>query len=404
MEYIKKHDTVIIIGSHPKTREVIDFDMPADVWVFNEAVSVKSSWVKRADAVFQIHQEAIWRNPHNRNDGGHLNWLKTQTEIPVFMQDVYPDVPASVRYPLEDAKLLAGVYLDAEEAPHFLTSSPALAIALAILLGYKKIMVYGIAMETNTEYQWQRDGVSFWQGFAKGRGLEFHFEDDTFNCLVYGYQGMAVIAEDSFTPRISELAPRVSNLSDMYRDVAGEVQAKIKKMEAGENDLEGVYKTIERCVTAGEKLGEVDGALQTNMKYMEKADAMKKNAGGQFAISRQEFESAAKNLLDKRGDTQADMNGIGGQMDLVLATIQNAAKGSPKRRNAVEAFVILSQKYVAASNMIAIYKGAAEENFRYMGILERGVRSIGGVKSERVILEGMGIATEPIPQMAEAVQ
>ena len=71
--------TLAIIGSHTRTREAFDFNRTdADVWLFNEAYSNKENvWAKRADAVFQLHDPIIWKNPKNRNDPKHYDWLKS---------------------------------------------------------------------------------------------------------------------------------------------------------------------------------------------------------------------------------------------------------------------------------------------------------------------------------------
>src|SRR5688500_3302918 len=114
-------ETVAIIGSHPRTREAFDFNRTdADIWLFNEAISNPENrkWAKRADMIWQMHVPAIWRNPTNRNDPHHYEWLQKQDECDVMMQDEYPDVPRSMRYPLEDIrKMLRG------NGAHFLTSS-----------------------------------------------------------------------------------------------------------------------------------------------------------------------------------------------------------------------------------------------------------------------------------------
>jgi len=157
-------DTVAIVGSHPRTRLEFDFNRTdCDIWIFNEALS--NGTFPRADAVFQMHVPPIWRNPANRNDAHHFEWLQEPKDgTEVYMQDQYPDVPRSVRYPLEEVTERFGVR-------HF-TSSIAYALALACFKGYKRMEVYGVEMETNTEYQYQRDGVTLWLGVAMGLGIK----------------------------------------------------------------------------------------------------------------------------------------------------------------------------------------------------------------------------------------
>jgi len=384
---IRKNDTVAIIGSHPKTRDAFDYARAVDVWAFNEAASLNSPWLKRVDAIFQVHPEPIWRNPANRNDPGHFTWLTTQTLIPVFMQQAYPEVPAAVQYPLDEAKALV------QDEDHYLTSSVALAIAAAVLAGYKRVEVYGVAMETNTEYQFQRDGVAFWRGFCEGRGIEFYFADDTFRNPVYGYEGEAFIYESYIRARVEELTPEVQKLTDLYHLAAAELKAKMDKMKAGENDPEGIYKIVQKTTSAGEALGLIDGAKQCNEKYLEKAKIMQ-GAAGDHAFSRQEFESQAKHMTDKYNDQVASLNGLGGQMDLVHVTIERAAKGSPKREKAIQGFEQLLNAYITTSNMACVYKGAAQENYIYLDKLVKGIRALGGVKSEEVFLQAQQQSAE----------
>ena len=108
MKYKRRHETVIIMGSHPGTRAEYDWSRTdADVWVFNEAVLNdlgKNHGFAQPDkvaAVFQLHKPVIWKNPKNRNDGNHYQWLQ-ETDIPVFMQEEYPEIKSSVKYPLDE--------------------------------------------------------------------------------------------------------------------------------------------------------------------------------------------------------------------------------------------------------------------------------------------------------------
>lgn len=45
-------------------------------------------------------------------------------------------------------------------------------VALAIDMGYKKIRLYGCDMMTQSEYAWEKGGIEFWLGVAKGMGVE----------------------------------------------------------------------------------------------------------------------------------------------------------------------------------------------------------------------------------------
>jgi hypothetical protein len=383
--------TVAIIGSHPRTRADFDFSRTdADVWMFNEVRSNPDNhnWAKRADMIWQMHVPAIWRNPTNRNDPKHYEWLKSQTECDVMMQDVYEDVPRSVKYPLSD--ILAMLHGDPN---HFLSSSVPQAIAYAIWTEkYTRIEVYGVAMETQTEYQFQREGVAYWIGFAKGRGIDLFFADPTFIVPLYGYEGKVSVEYDKFDSRIAELQTFVPELTQKFTAARMDAKKALELFVAdGSKDNEqtlqvNVGKAVELCA----QLGALDGAIQENQRYKGKADAMKAAAGGEFLFSRQEFEAAAKSLSDQAGKERTKYIAHGTEMGILADNIRQAPKGSQKRQKLGEQFQrLLFGNYLQSVNRMNGLQGAANEDMQYMAYLDKYIRAAGGDKSEAVLLESM---------------
>jgi hypothetical protein len=373
-------DTVSIIGSHPRTRDEFDFSRTdADIWVFNEAIS--NNTFPRADAVFQMHEEAIWRNPANRNDAGHFAWLTTQTETPVYMQDSYPDVPMSNRYPLDDI-------VSTFQTKYF-TSSVAYALALACLKRYKRIELYGVEMETNTEYQYQRDGVTLWLGVAHGLGIEVDAHVSIFDQPLYGYEGEVVFPYEKFGERIAEIAPQMEELAKHYNALALDMKAAIELFvaDASTKHETMVQDKIGEVAALGSKLSMLDGAKQENQKYKAKADTMREASGGEFLFSRQEFESAAKNLTDKANEAANAIIAIDTKLGIISQNIRSAAKGSPKRKALGNEFWENIKVYLQQNNRTSVFKGAAGENFMIMQWMDKHIRAAGGSKSEAVLLE-----------------
>lgn len=372
-------DTVAIVGSHPRTRSEFLFDRTdCDVWVFNEAA--KQDWVKRADAVFQMHEEAIWKNPGNRNDPEHYQWLQTQTEIPVYMQEQYPDVPMSVKYPLEE--------ITARFDTRYFTSSVTYALALACHLGYRRLELYGVEMETNTEYQYQRDGVTFWLGIAKGLGITVDPHISMFDAPLYGYEGEVVIPYERFAERIATFQPHLNNLTLAYGQALVEADKAINAFDAdasAENE-KALYLAFGKLRQAGEELGVVDGAIQENKRYQEKADKMRE-AAGEFLFSRQEFEGSAAGLNQKIDKARTEYIMLGTQLQGAHAGVKHSAKGSKKREQFMDSYVQLLKLQMAKNNEVAVYRGAQQENMNYMNWLDQHIRAAGGAKSEAVLLE-----------------
>jgi hypothetical protein len=376
--------TLAIIGSHPRTREAFDFSRSdVEVWLFNEAISNPANeWAKRADAVFQMHIPAIWKNPNNRNDPGHYAWLQ-KTDCAVYMQEQYPEVPNAKAYPLEGILDMLG-----DRENHFLTSSVPQALGLAAYLGiYDRVEVYGVAMETNTEYGFQREGVAFWLGFLKGRGIDLYFADPTFHAPLYGYEGEVFIKYERFAERIEELNPNVAELSGQYHAAKSAFDLSLNRFATeGSKAEHELMQAVVNLRTLADRLGTLDGAIQENKRYQAKADEMRKVADD-FVFSRQEFESNAKTQSDKANQTLTEVTSLGTTLEHIHINIARAAKGSPKRNKYLQMYTQVSQDYFKLINLTGILKGVATENYNYMAYLDKHIKAAGGSKSEAVILE-----------------
>jgi hypothetical protein len=86
----------------------------------------------------------------------------------------------------------------------YFTSSIAYMLALAIYRGYKKIVLIGIDMEVQSEYEFERPCVAYWIGQADARGITVMttsgFCDPVF---LYGYNEKEKARfQASITPRI----------------------------------------------------------------------------------------------------------------------------------------------------------------------------------------------------------
>ena len=66
-------------------------------------------------------------------------------------------------YPLQD--------IQKEYDTNYFSSSIAYMIAYALYTGAKTINVYGVDMEHDTEYRYQRPCLAYWIGFAKAKGV-----------------------------------------------------------------------------------------------------------------------------------------------------------------------------------------------------------------------------------------
>ena len=183
------NNKLAIVGAEPRTRSNAPWDDTTfDIWAISNWAN--APWMKRSDAVIEIHKPAVYMN--HPNDANYWTWLQAATEPVVYMQKEDVMVPGSELYPLDGIlKMLADMKVDNQDVKP-LNSSIAYAIALAVYRGYKTIDIYGVEMSNSSEYRSQQPMFAFWTGFAAGRGIALNI-----NCTqalfvqpLYGYEDM----------------------------------------------------------------------------------------------------------------------------------------------------------------------------------------------------------------------
>ena len=378
--------TVAIIGSHPKTRDKFDFTRAdCDVWIFNEAMADPSGWVKRADAVFQMHAPEIWRNPKNRNDPQHYDWLKSGKTPTIYMRERYADVPKSVRYPLTEiqAELLGNFSTD-----RFFTSSIAYAIALAIYLDYERIELYGIELESNTEYYYQRDCATFWIGLAVGRGIDVFAPVAMFDApYLYGYEGGANLDKDVYTKRIDDVTPIKADYEGRYTEARVLLAQALAEWDGSADRGDAITAAITGVCELASQYGQADGVIAEAARYHEKCQTMELLTGA-YLIVRQEYEQVAAGHKARAAERTNETLGIAAQMEQVANDVVKEID-RPKRAENIRKFRNLIDKYIEGFAAMGYHNAAYNENLYYINELDQLTRAAGGAKSEGLLVETM---------------
>lgn len=224
-DYPRKTDKLAIVGFAETTRHLAPYDDPEyEIWSLNEGYNYE--WIKRFDRWFQIHPRWDYTRDNNTNHRNHWNWLQNKSgicvrcsgegkwegaskeivpcpecggsgtyhppayraDLPIYMQEHWDDVPNSIAFPLDEAKALLPPTLHQKD---YFTSSVAFMLTLGVMMGYKRIELYGFEMGTMTEYHYQRSNFEFLVGwFSKDTEIIVPKESTLLRGELYGFKNM----------------------------------------------------------------------------------------------------------------------------------------------------------------------------------------------------------------------
>lgn len=358
-----------IVGTHPDTCELAPFDDPEwEIWVFNEVLG-QATWCKRADAVFQMHKPFVYKSYTNRCDHDHWDWLRMDHgPLKIYMQDVDPEVPNSVRYPLDEINAeLLGDFRQGRELVErsYFTSSISQALALAIYLDYPYIKMLGIEMASDTEYQYQRDNLAFWVGLALGRGIKVDMltGDAIFKRPLYGYEGEIEQRPEKFEQRAEELALEIAEIQELV----GSANARLTEVWGNGS----MPKKIEELATLAARLGYLEGRHKETSRYLDKVAQMVAETGFGF-IDRNEFEGTAAQAHRDGEQFKAAAHYTAGILNVGLHHYY---------KNHDPAYLpqigTLIQQHVDSQYNAGTCKGIHDENWHYTRQLDESVRAAG---------------------------
>lgn len=363
--------TVAILGTHPRTRDLAPWDDPKiDIWVQNEAGN--QSFVKRCSAVFQLHVPAIYMNTHNRCDPKHWEWLQqTHDGLSIYMQSLDPLVPNAEQYPLESLIAILG-------CERFFTSTTDYMIALACFLDYERIDLYGIEMETATEYNLQQDSFMYWYGFAQGYGVKVirHCAEWMFAKPLYGYEGFERQDAGEYQNRIDELLEQSERLDREIIGISNRIEHHLEDDKLTDN--------ISELLEVNIKKGQVDGGISELKRYLEKIKAMEA-VGGMAILTGNEFESASVRAKKDHEKFGAEVHRTAGRMDYMFEVWRQS-----KDRRALDTLMPLIKQHMDAAYKSGQAQGiyntnkvlAQETNNRYHAV--GGERAVEMMKAEAV--------------------
>ena len=160
---------VIIFGTGP-TKVQCPFD--TETWGVNTAYIIIYNMQGRLDKMFIGHNPNPYPIYYTLEDGMRLfpdNWNWDLVDglakmgVDVITLHKIPNVQSRI-YPLKRIIKKFGCA--------YFTDTICYMLAYAIDKGYEKIRLYGIDMADKEEYKWEKGGIEYWIGYARGLGIK----------------------------------------------------------------------------------------------------------------------------------------------------------------------------------------------------------------------------------------
>jgi hypothetical protein len=232
-----------------------------------------------------MHPPNIYKG-HNTKDAKHWEWLQEDHGKTIYMQEVDPNVPNSVRFPLEQAQELSGVKM--------FSSTFAYMSALAVMQGYEEIQIYGVEL-SSSEYHYQANSYLFWFGFLRGKlgdkvsNTVTYLDNNIFDAPLYGYEGNFSFGAEYFAERATLLNNRWESAEKHFVNMKKAIEKAIK-----DYDFENVQRLTLEYQSAALKGGELAGALAEAERYQKFGDRFADRGGFERMASKSQQDGDQK--------------------------------------------------------------------------------------------------------------
>lgn len=173
---------VALCGSHSDSLRDAPWDDPT--WEFWGHASSRAWYKRPMDRYFDLHPRAVWTRGGKKTHA-YPKWLAKNT-VPIFMQQRFDDVPASVKFPK------GRILTEFGDARPYFANHAAWMIALAMTEGVSVLGLFGVNYGTESEYVRQRGSAEYWLGRAAERGIRIVLPEQCTllaePALLYGYE------------------------------------------------------------------------------------------------------------------------------------------------------------------------------------------------------------------------
>ncbi len=222
----KKFRKIAICGTAESLPMAPYDDKDFEIWSISCALTYPA--FRRWDRLYELHDRNYWSGTDV------LKRLNEQAKCDIWMQDVFPEVPRSKKYPLQEVS---------EGYHRNFTNSIVYMIAHAVYEKVNHIALFGVHMAAEEEYGAQRPACEYWLGIAEASGISVHVQGPSaiLKCkYLYGYDKEWVLKRD-MVQRRDALKQGLSQLEAQLE----QVKQNFWQQQGAIKDIDFVEKLIE---------------------------------------------------------------------------------------------------------------------------------------------------------------
>lgn len=279
-----KRKKVAIVGFAPSSYLLAPFQDPEwEIWSLNEAYTLPG--FTRADRWFEIHiRDEI---DVTQRDANHIDWLRAQKALPIYMIRRFNDIPMSVKFPIEN--------FIKRFKTNYWTNTVSYMIALAVAEGFTTIAIYGVDMAQGSvqggpsEYAEQRPSCEYFIGWARAKGCTVIVppQSDLLGSIgLYGYDGDGSRFKGKARARITELNGRMNGLRQQLSVVE-------RNRFGAFGEIQGLTQALQVLTLSPEDRAKVEGQIQLRQKQLGEWESQ----SAQIQVMIHQLEGAADDSL-----------------------------------------------------------------------------------------------------------
>ncbi len=246
---------IAIVGFATESMGYAPFEDPnCEIWILN----MLHAHVPRWDRLWEMHDRVTLEieTQELKINMDHLGTLQGERTRPIYMIDRQPDIPCSVRFPIERLTQDLGAFCEKLQRQPYFTSTFGYMLAWAVISiidrrvnrlmpeSGEEIHVCGVEMLNGEEYAYQRSNAEFLVGYALGHGIQVFVPDRSALLESDGMYGYAR----------SESLELLGRMRLNYQDMKQKAQAKKDEAAVRRQQAMADYNTYDGSIQAIEKI------------------------------------------------------------------------------------------------------------------------------------------------------